>query len=101
MSNSNPPWFNIECNINTLEARNILEQKEELDIQLQEIEDSIALLKLCLNTSTNQCTAKFFHPQLGLSIHKLGPFAIVTAVNDTPLTRLQVEEENKKDFKII
>jgi hypothetical protein len=35
-------WFNIEGNIDTLEDRKKI-QKEELDLQLQEIEDSISL----------------------------------------------------------
>ncbi len=89
MSNNTPLWFNIACQISTLEARRqkILEQKEELDI---EIEDNIALLELLYNYSPKKCKAKTAQTQTEVHLPLSQQLMI------TPLTRLQVEEEERK-----
>jgi hypothetical protein len=69
-----------------------LQQKEELDIQLQEVDDSIALLKLLSNTSTKQCTATFHLAHMQTEVH----LPLSQHLMTTPLTRLQVEEEERK-----
>lgn len=92
MSNNTLLWFNIACQISTLEARRqkILEQKEELDIQVREIEDNIALLELLYNYSPKRCKGKTAQTQTEVHLPLSQQLMI------TPLTRLQVEEEERK-----
>ncbi len=92
MSNNTPLWFNIACQISTLEERRqkILEKKEELDIQVREIEDNIALLELLYNSSPKRCKGKTAQTQTEVHLPLSQQLMI------TPLTRLQVEEEERK-----
>jgi len=89
MSNNTPLWFNIARQISTFEARRqkILEQKEELDI---EIEDNIALLELLYNYSPKKCKAKTAQTQTEVHL------PLSQQLMTTPLKRLQVEEEERK-----
>jgi len=74
-----------------------LQQKEELDMQLQEIEDSISLLKF-INACTNkECTGKQCHSQTK-STHTQTEvhLPLTQQLMTTSLTRLQLEAEERK-----
>jgi hypothetical protein len=95
MNNNNPLWFNKIAHINLLEERKqrLIEERINIDAHIAEIDHSIALLQL------SGAPVQPPQPPTTISVGSQTELhlPISKQLMSSPLTRLQEEEEDRKN----